>query len=108
MKNINITPTTLVPKKLRLEVYSEAKQIIESGKFPNKSKYPYGLCRLLPQLLWDINLSDSAPNGEIWNVNSIQNIFPELKKELKKCKLHHDYFTPKQRIDFLKSVTSKI
>ena len=108
MKNKEILPDTLVPKKIRQEVYAKTLEMIQNGELSNESTYPYGLCRFFPMILWELdNVYQPAPNGEGWHVNKIKDMFPELKKILKKYKVKKDYLTPKQRLDFLIKITNK-
>jgi hypothetical protein len=58
MKNEHILPNTEVPIELRKEVYKKALEIVM-----NSIEDQYGLCILLPELLWDVN-GDRSPNGE--------------------------------------------
>ena len=82
MKNINILPNTIVPKKIRLELYQQAYQDII-----NDTPIAEGLCVGLPLYLWGLECYDIAPNGEIWKSQDTPNMFPELKEELEEEEL---------------------
>ena len=100
MRNIEITPNAVVPKNLRIQIYKETYDKLKSGELSNDSEYPYGLCRFLPQILWNISLSDKAPNGDDWRIDTAQKIFPELGKEIKKLG-RSGYLSPNERLEFL-------
>lgn len=100
MKNTHILPNTEVPIELRKEVYREALRIIEIGK-PRYSIDSFGLCLLLPCVLWELrHVLENAPNGKDWDFYHTENMFPELKDFLIKGKK----YTNQERINFLKSV----
>ena len=71
-------PATLEERK---RVYKEAIQCIKTKTFVSRMK-SFGLCLLLPCLLWKLNwLLNDAPNGEPWDSNTIYTLFPEINEE---------------------------
>jgi len=86
MKNEHILNLTQeVPATIRLEVYKEALGIIKSGDIfepINEKCKSYGLCLLLPCLLWGLrDMSDRAPDGWCWEHGKTSRAFPELTKK---------------------------
>lgn len=88
MKNQNILPNTLVPRKIRLEVYKEALEIMTKKTEGHSEEYDHlgsGLCLLLPVLLWglkDFRSDFVNKNGiTVWDWRDTSNMFPELTEE---------------------------
>ena len=106
MKNQEITTNTLVPKKLRLQLYKKAYTDILGKKRVCDISCTLGLCLSLPVYLWDLtSLYESAPNGEEWGIEDTRKMFPELKKELKRLEVNGiGLFSNQQRIDFLEKI----
>jgi hypothetical protein len=78
MKNENISIHDIVPKKIRREVYTEAIKIIESGN-PIAGLTSFGLCLILPCILWDLpTFLSETPHGTGWDSYDTRNMFPEL------------------------------
>ena len=83
MKNITITPHTLVPREIRLEVYKKSLELLQGDELVlidtvGMTKDQAGLCLLLPCALWGINVREKAPNGKHWAWRETRNMFPEL------------------------------
>jgi len=108
MKHINIAPNTLVPKRTRISVYKQAIKLIESGK--RKYGCSYGLCLILPCILWDLkNYCDNAPNGNDWHYNVTLIMFPEIKSEIHKIyRLTTTESKNKMRKNILKDIVKKL
>ena len=88
MKRKSLLPSShydenkVVPKKVRLEVYERAIEIIEKDKDGLRT-IGTGLCLLLPCILWDLNrFTDCKPNGEPFRYKNTKCMFPELTKEI--------------------------
>jgi hypothetical protein len=79
MKNENIQSLRqIVPIETRLEVYKQAIKAIENNIVVSNMD-SYGLCVLLPCLLWDLKLCTSvAPDGYDWDYEHTSIAFPEL------------------------------
>lgn len=81
MKNAHIKPGELVPAEIRLEVYKEAKEIIESGGHSLVYRGNYSLCLVLPCILWGLgHFIEDAPNGDYWDIIHAHPMFPEIDK----------------------------
>jgi hypothetical protein len=69
-------------KEQRLKVYKKALDAIENNLIPPADMSEHYLCLLLPMYLWNINHYDSnAPDGNIWFLSGVSEIFPEFTTE---------------------------
>ena len=106
MRNENILPKEEVPLEIRIQVYKEALQKLNSNKnFYNLSGK--ALCFLLPCILWDLNFyTDNSPSGEYWCSKAAIKMFPEIK-ELLSLRGYFGLYTDEERITFLESIINK-
>lgn len=82
MKNEDIKPGDLVPAEIRLQVYEEAMNAIESNKQVGGLR-EHWLCLLLPCILWDLkDYKLDAPCGKEWLIMNTTDMFPELTYEV--------------------------
>jgi len=83
-----------VPKEIRLEVYIKAVEYINN---PIQTK-GFGLCIILPVLLWDLNTFIAAsPDGNDWSYQETCKAFPELTDEVLET-LFHTHTTKERKI----------
>lgn len=77
MKNQHIPNlSTEVPAEIRLEVYKEARLLIDKGE-------TYGLCVILPKALWGLrSIFDKSPDGNSWGIEETPVAFPELTEDI--------------------------
>lgn len=77
--NKHIKPGQLVPAKLRLEIYKEAKRSIEADTNICNSVRLLCCC-----ILWGLkNRDEPAPNEKNWSVNDSGKMFPEFNKTIR-------------------------
>jgi hypothetical protein len=83
MKNKKITSLLeIVSVDIRISVYKKAIKLIEK-QIIFASVEGYGLCLLLPCILWDLkHYCDLAPNGKDWEYRDTIIAFPELTEEM--------------------------
>ncbi len=80
MKNEHVLPQTEVPEELRLEIYKEALRLIETDNEILGTHWDYGLCLLLPCILWDLDsFTSRGPKGKGWNYRDTTTMFPEIE-----------------------------
>jgi len=111
MKNLDILPNQEVPPNIRLEVYKEALQLIQSDTDRSKrNKLGIGLCLLLPVLLWELECYCSKlSNGRVWFYDQITKMFPELtSKKIDIITRTHADQRDKIRIEFLKEMIQRL
>lgn len=78
IKNLNHE----VPKQLRINVYKQAIYHIKND-IPVANIGIYGLCLVLPCLLWGFESThQSPPDGERWDFGQTPKAFPELTDEI--------------------------
>ncbi len=107
MKNLHIKNLgQVVPAEIRLEIYKTALRIIEKQeRVFGLLKDSYGLCLLLPCVLWNLdNYLSKAPDGNNWSYFTTSSSFPELTSKVldKLNKTETDEQANKIRIKFLK------
>ena len=115
MKNIDIAPGTLVPREIRLEVYEEMLNRIETNN-PVLDDGVFGLCLCLPVILWDLHsFMQDAPNGKVWGCAHVPQMFLEISEaEIEYiCDIHAETIScseerKERRIEVLKRAIAKI
>lgn len=110
MKNKTIRLDEVVPEKIRFSVYKKVLEILKTIK-NNKSLYgmssydnSFGLCLLLPCVLWNINYLDDAPYGENWNWHDVPDAFPEVADGIKIIESAKSEDKPQLRIQILEEI----
>ena len=107
MKNTHILSLQEeVPIEIRKQVYQEALLICQS----NDIRRSYGLCLLLPTLLWDMNHhTDVGPNGKRFKWRDTTTAFPETKNLVAKLlKVNNENDAIIARIEGLKVILAKM
>ena len=78
MRNENIVLGEVVPPQIRLECYKQAREIVLSEE-PRFGMSGFGLCLLLPCILWDlVDYEDSDPSDNPWDYEDTEHSFPEI------------------------------
>ena len=97
MKRKSLLPSShydekrVVPKKVRLEVYERAIEIIEKNEKQSQMS-GHSLCLLLPCILWNLNrFTNCKPNGEPFRYENTKYMFPELTEKILDDIKHNSY-----------------
>ncbi len=104
---MNYPPATLVPLEKRIEIYKEALIVLEKNDEKDHNS-GYGLCMLLPSLLWKLRNATwcDAPEGSTWDYTDTKIMFPEITDYISIIRRSD---TPKfERIKSLEEILLKI